>query len=62
MQVNLSTLIEVSISLNGDVDAAADYVIHNVLPYVVPDDNDANMNEDILGKVFDDVHDLALDK
>jgi hypothetical protein len=48
--------------LNGDVDAAADYVIHNVLPYVVPDDNDASMNEDILGKVFDHVHDLALDK
>uniref|UniRef100_A0ACD5TH56 Uncharacterized protein n=1 Tax=Avena sativa TaxID=4498 RepID=A0ACD5TH56_AVESA len=49
-QVNLSTLIEVSISFNGDVDAAADYVVHNVLPNIVPDDNNSNMSEEILGK------------
>ncbi|KAM0916174.1 hypothetical protein ACQ4PT_010277 [Festuca glaucescens] len=49
-QVNLSTLIEVSISFKGDVEAAAEYVVHNVLPNIGPDDNNADMNEDILGK------------
>lgn len=28
-----------------DVDAAADYVIHNVLPNIIPDDNDVNTNK-----------------
>ncbi|KAI5018478.1 hypothetical protein ZWY2020_043366 [Hordeum vulgare] len=45
-QVNISTLIEVSISFNGDADAAADYVIHNVLPNSTADDNNANTNDD----------------
>ncbi|XP_020149278.1 uncharacterized protein [Aegilops tauschii subsp. strangulata] len=45
-QVNFSTLIEVSISFNGDADAAADYVIHNVLPNSTADDNNASMNDD----------------
>lgn len=53
MQVNFSTLIEVSISFNGDADAAADYVIHNVLPNSAADDNSANTNDDsdIHGKI-----------
>jgi len=53
MQVNFSTLIEVSISFNGDADAAADYVIHNVLPNSTADDNNASMNDDsdIHGKI-----------
>ncbi|EMS55502.1 hypothetical protein CFC21_002573 [Triticum aestivum] len=45
-QVNFSTLIEVSISFNGDADAAADYVIHNVLPNSTADDNNASTNDD----------------
>jgi hypothetical protein len=51
MQVNLSTLIEVSISFKGDLEAAAGYVVHNVLPNIGPDDINADMNEEILGKV-----------
>ncbi|CAM0955653.1 unnamed protein product [Alopecurus aequalis] len=55
-QVNLSTLIEVSISFNGDVDAAADYVVHNVLPNIVPEDNNnAEKNEDIFGICLQDI-------
>ncbi|XP_047043726.1 uncharacterized protein LOC124647921 [Lolium rigidum] len=47
-QVNLSTLIEVSISFKGDLEAAAGYVVHNVLPNIGPDDINADMNEEIL--------------
>ncbi|KAM0865796.1 hypothetical protein ACQ4PT_043028 [Festuca glaucescens] len=47
-QVNLSTLIEVSISFKGDLEAAAGYVVHNVLPNIGPDDINADMHEDIL--------------
>lgn len=59
-QVNFSTLIEVSISFNGDADAAADYVIHNVLPNSTADDNNANTNDDLdiheQHQVFDDAN------
>lgn len=46
-EVNFSTLIEVAISFKGDIDAAADYVIHNVLQNIIPDDNNTNTNEDL---------------
>jgi hypothetical protein len=51
MQVDFSTLIEVSIQFRDDIDSAADYVIQNVLPNVVPESSHSNTNEDIHGKV-----------
>ncbi|KAL6619287.1 hypothetical protein ACP70R_034426 [Stipagrostis hirtigluma subsp. patula] len=61
--VNLSTLIEVSIQFKDDIDGAAEYVIQNVLPNIVPDPSPMTasapiVNEDLHThghqKAFDD--------
>ncbi|CAN6328370.1 unnamed protein product [Urochloa humidicola] len=46
-QVDFSTLIEVSIQFKDDIDSAADYLIQNVLPNIVPESTHINTNEDI---------------
>ena len=53
MQVDLSTLIEVSIQFKDDIDSAADYVMQNVLPNIIPDPSHPNPNDDLYihGKV-----------
>ena len=54
MQVDLSTLIEVSIQFKDDIDSAADYVMQNVLPdIIIPDPSHPNPNDDLYihGKV-----------
>ncbi|CAN6351119.1 unnamed protein product [Urochloa humidicola] len=63
-QVDFSTLIEVSIQFKDDIDSAADYLILNVLPNIVPDPDHPNANEDIHGhqQAFDDTNtQLGLD-
>jgi len=47
MQVDFSTLIEVSIQFKDDIDAAADYIIQNVVPNIVPEPSHPNINEDL---------------
>jgi hypothetical protein len=44
MQLNFLTLVEVCMEYKNDIDGAADYIIHNVLPSI-PDNNDAHANE-----------------
>jgi hypothetical protein len=53
MQVDFSTLIEVSIQFKDDIDSAADYVMQNVLPNIIPDPSLPNPNDDLYihGKV-----------
>jgi len=46
-QVDFSTLIEVSIQFKDDIDAAADYIIQNVVPNIVPEPSHPNINEDL---------------
>jgi len=47
MQVDFSTLIEVSIQFKDDIDAAADYIIQNVVPNIVPEPSHPSINEDL---------------
>ncbi|KAG2619487.1 hypothetical protein PVAP13_3NG075300 [Panicum virgatum] len=58
MQVDLSTLIEVSIQFKDDIDSAADYVMQNVLPdIIIPDPSHPNPNDDL----YIHGHQLAFD-
>jgi hypothetical protein len=56
-QVDFSTLIEVSIQFKDDIDSAADYVMQNVLPNIIPDPSLPNPNDDL----YIHGHQLALD-
>jgi len=57
-QVDLSTLIEVSIQFKDDIDSAADYVMQNVLPdIIIPDPSHPNPNDDL----YIHGHQLAFD-
>lgn len=47
MQVDFSTLIEVSMQFKDDIDAAADYIIQNVLPNIVIEPSAPNINDDL---------------
>ena len=47
MQVDFSTLIEVSIQFKDDIDAAADYIVQNVVPNIVQEPSHQNINEDL---------------
>lgn len=47
MQVDFSTLIEVSIQFKDDIDAAADYIIQNVVPNIVLEPSNPDINEDM---------------
>ncbi|TVU19275.1 hypothetical protein EJB05_35414 [Eragrostis curvula] len=58
-QVNLSTLIEVSIQFKDDIDAAADYVIQNVLPNMVPHPSHPNTNEALLSHELQQASDVT---
>ncbi|CAN6360229.1 unnamed protein product [Urochloa humidicola] len=57
-QVDFSTLIELSIQFKDDIDSAADYLIQNVLPNIVPEPSHINTNEDIHGhqQAFEDTN------
>ncbi|KAF0922932.1 hypothetical protein E2562_002169 [Oryza meyeriana var. granulata] len=44
-QLNFLTLVEVCMEYKNDIDGAADYIIHNVLPSIL-DENSADANED----------------
>ncbi|CAD6272220.1 unnamed protein product [Miscanthus lutarioriparius] len=46
-QVDFSTLIEVSIQFKDDIDAAADYIVLNVVPNIVQEPSHQNINEDL---------------
>ncbi|CAD6333900.1 unnamed protein product [Miscanthus lutarioriparius] len=46
-QVDFSTLIEVSIQFKDDIDAAADYIVQNVVPNIVQEPSHPNINEDL---------------
>ncbi|RLM52872.1 hypothetical protein C2845_PMPSC011948 [Panicum miliaceum] len=56
-QVDFSTLIEVSIQFKDDIDSAADYVMQNVLPNIIPDPSHPKPNDDL----YIHGHELAFD-